>query len=241
MNHYQQGFLAGLKKEPLSNNPLKIIADNFIAGVKAKTDKMKFTQETFKNESLSFREGYKSSEFAHLKAKGAMLMNGNDQWNKGHASGLNKANNVLAPNVHSAKFKVSVQVTAKHKGVYEPFFQYYTFEDHSNEVYRIEARHHYNLNSKYPNQEVFDLTPTLPNSVSEADIEEAVGKCVSLSTFNILQSASRSYQPITIKGINFLMRNFQVYIKLALNIPEWNMEANEQVDWDITQPSFTNI
>lgn len=238
MNHYQQGFLAGLNKEPSINNPLQIMVNEFDAGVKAKIAKQVFTETSFRENTLTFREGYKSSGFAHLASKGRMLKTACDEWMLGHKSGINKINNVLAEDVHNVAFNVDVEINAVNEVAYTPFVQSYTYLDHQNEVYRIEARHRHGLTSCYPNDHIINRSPCLPDKIKLKDIEKELGQAVLITTHDILQNSYRGYHPITIQGINFLTKSFQGYIKLALDISQWNEEAKKQVTWRLDQPTF---
>lgn len=239
MNHYQQGFLAGLTNEAADTNPLLTMYNEFLAGEEARKQNIKFNEEAWPELSLTFREGFKSLEFVHLASKGGILKAGYSDWIEGHVSGLNKYNNVLAKDVLSVSFEVSVAVTAVNKEEHKPFIQHYTFLDHRNEVYRIEARHRLALKSVYPSEHIINNCPCLPGSISTADIEHELGKDILIGTHDILQSASAGYQPITLKGINFLYKSFQAYTKLLLDVPHWNIEANNSVDWELKMPIFS--
>ena len=238
MNHYQQGYLAGLTNEVAAQNPLFNMHKEFNAGVQAKIEGQQFNEDTWPELSLTFREGYKSQDFAHLKSKGEILKTGYTNWKNGHLSGLNKLNHVLAKDVHSVSFEVNVAVTAKSTIQYDPFIQHYTFLDYENEVYRIEARHRHCLTSEYPNQDIINIYPCLPGGVTLKDIEDELGREVLIGTHNILQSASAGYQPITLQNINFFGKSFSVYDKLLLDIPQWNLEAQERVDWPLPIRTF---
>ncbi|MFT6909132.1 MAG: hypothetical protein ACJAS1_005843 [Oleiphilaceae bacterium] len=239
MNHYQQGFLAGLTNEAADTNPLLTMHIEFLAGEQAKQQSKNFNEESWPDLSLTFREGFKSLEFGHLASKGAILKTGFKEWELGHLSGFNKYNNVLASDVLSVSFAVSIAVTAFHKEEHESFIQHYTFLDHRNDVYRIEARHRLGLNSVYPREHIINKCPCLPGSFSIADIENESGKEIMIGTHDILQSASAGYQPITLRGINFLSKSFQSYTKLLLDVPQWNIEANNSVDWELKMPIFS--
>jgi hypothetical protein len=238
MNHYQQGFLAGLNEEPTINNPLQLMVNEFDAGVNAKNTKKVFSERSFCENSLTFREGYKSSGFAHLASKGLMLKVGCKDWTLGHKSGVNKFNNVLDGDVHNVAFNIDVETNAVNKDVYTPFVQFYTYLDHQNEVYSIEARHRHGLTSCYPNYHIINRSPCLPEKIKISELESTLGQTILITTHDILQISYRGYHPLTIQGINFLTKSFQGYMKLALNIPQWNEEAKKQVTWRLDQPTF---
>jgi hypothetical protein len=239
MNHYQEGFLAGLSNKAADTNPLLALYNDFIAGENAKKENKQFCESAWRELSLTTREGFKSSSFAHLYSKGAILKRGYNDWQLGYKSGLNKYNNVLADDVHSVAFSISVEMNAATKGMYAPFIQHYTFLDHRNEVYRIEARHRHGLTSVYPNEHVINKTPCLPDQLTINDIGAELNKEVLIGVHDILQSAARGYQPIVIKGLHFLSKNFHVYSKLLLDIPQWNAEASALVDWELKLPKFS--
>jgi hypothetical protein len=238
MNHYQSGFLAGLNNQAANTNPLLVMASQFNEGREAKDNNVKFTETNWVDKPLTFREGYKSKGFAHLENKGRMLDRGFESWSLGHTSGLNKFHNVLDKNVHSVSFTVSVEVTALNKDVYDPFTQKYTYLDHTNEVYRIEARQRFGLTSVYPDQHIINEVPCLPGTVTALEIQEEVGCEILIDTHDILQSASKGYQPLTVKGINFVQKSFSSYVKMLLDIPQWNREAADSVNWAVGMPSF---
>lgn len=238
MNHYQQGFLAGLTNKAAETNPLLTMYNEFLAGEEAKKQNMKFNVETWAELSLTFREGFKSLEFVHLASKGSILKIGYNNWVEGHVSGLNKYNNVLSTEQHSIPFTVSVPLTAKNNEAIAPFVQHYTFLDHRNEVYRIEARHRLGLTSVYPSEHIINKSPCMPGNVSTTDLMDELNSEVVIGVHDILQSSITGYRPLKINGINFLTKAFQEYTKLLIDIPQWNVEANKLVDWELNMPDF---
>ena len=179
-----------------------------------------------------------ATEHAHLKVKGKNLQEAFNQWNLGHTSGFHKANNTLEPGVHSAAFNVVVQTSLTSKEKYEPFQQHYTYNDHRNEVFRIEARHRHNLSSVYPSEHIINGYPCLPDNLTISDVEKALGSMVSLYAHDILQKSYAGYQPFSLLGVNFLIKHVQQHIKVALDIEQWNLEAQLQVDWNVELPVF---
>jgi hypothetical protein len=240
MNHYQKGYLSGLNNEAPDANPLSVMVTQFKAGLAAKLNNTKFTEALWVAQPLTFREGYKSKNFAHLDCKGKMLINGFEDWLLGHASGLNKMNNTIALDVHSAAFTISIETQSTYVGKKDflPFVQHYTYLDHRNEVYRIEALHRYGLTSSYPHQHRITETPCLPGGLTALDVHKELGLEVLFDTHDILQSSSKGYQPITVQGVNFVYKSFQKYVKMLLDIPQWNIEASKSVPWDLELPVF---